>query len=85
MLLSCSLFMLPFHALQIRALPFRVLCFTSAYRRADETGKSPWHFILVQISFTTNVSRIDVDSVSLIAGSNPEYATTAETEMARKR
>jgi hypothetical protein len=51
----------------------------------DETGKSPWHFIFVQVTFTAIVSRIDVESVWLIAGCNHEYPITAETDVARTR
>jgi REP element-mobilizing transposase RayT len=72
-------------SLQIRAVPFHASCFTSAYRRVCETGKSPWHFIFVQVAFTAIVFHIDLDSVSSIAGGNHEYTIAAETEVARTR
>jgi len=51
----------------------------------DETGKSPWHFIFVQFAVTAIVSRIDVDSVWLIAGGNPECPNAVQIEVAKTR
>jgi hypothetical protein len=51
----------------------------------DETGKSPWHFIFVQIALAAIVSPVEFGSIWLIAGGNPECPTAAQIEVARTR